>query len=66
MDEMDAVREARTGQGLTGLEVEIWISHYLQIATGEVGRVSDAVPKLCGHPASSLAEYLEKHPAEAV
>ena len=56
MEEMDATREARTGQGLTGLEVEIWISHYLQIATGEVGRVSDAVPRLCGRPAASLAE----------
>ena len=66
MEEMDATREARTGQGLTGLEVEIWISHYLQIATGEVGRVSDAVPRLCGRPAASLAEYLGNHPVEAV
>jgi NAD(P)H dehydrogenase (quinone) len=43
------------------VEVEIWISHYLQIATGEAAAVSDAVPTLCGRPALSLAEYLEKH-----
>ena len=62
MEEMEAARRARTGQGLTGQEVEIWISHYLQIATGEVAKVSDAVPILCGRPAESLAEYLGKHP----
>jgi uncharacterized protein YbjT (DUF2867 family) len=62
MEEMEASRKARTGQGLTDEEVEIWISHYLQIATGEVAKVSDAVPMLCGRPAESLAQYLEKHP----
>ena len=66
MDEMDATRTARTGQGLIGPEIEIWISHYAQVAAGEAGRVSDAVPKLCGRPALSLADYLEKHPAEVV
>lgn len=59
--EMEASRKARTGKGLTGEEVDIWISHYLQIATGEVSKVSDAVPLLCGRPAQSLADYLEKH-----
>ncbi len=63
MEEMEAARRSKTGEGLTDLEVEIWISHYLQIATGEVARVSDAVPALCGRPAVSLAEYLEKHAA---
>ena len=58
MEEMEAARKARTGQGLTDEEVEIWISHYLQIATGEVAKVSDSVPMLCGRPAESLAEYL--------
>lgn len=63
MDEMDAARKACTGSGLTDLEIAIWISHYLQISTGDTGRVSDAVPTLCGRPAVSLAEYLERHPA---
>jgi NAD(P)H dehydrogenase (quinone) len=62
VEEMEAARLAKTGQGLTDEEVEIWVSHYLQVATGEAAKVSDAVPRLCGRPAVSLAEYLEKHP----
>jgi NAD(P)H dehydrogenase (quinone) len=62
MEEMEAARKARTGQGLTDLEVEIWISHYLQVATGEAAKVSDAVPRLCQRPAESLAEFLTTHP----
>jgi len=34
-------------------------------ASGQVGgglAVSDTVPRLTGHPAQSLADYLEKHP----
>jgi len=62
LEEMEAARRARTGRGLSDEEVEIWISHYLQIATGEASQVSEAVPMLCGRPAESLAEYLRKHP----
>ena len=62
MEEMEAARKAQTGHGLTDLEVEIWISHYLQIATGEVAQLSDAIPTLCGRPAESLEEYLRKNP----
>jgi NAD(P)H dehydrogenase (quinone) len=60
MEEMEVSRKARTCQGLTDVEVEIWISHYLQIATGEAASVSDSVPMLCGRPAESLAEYLTR------
>ena len=60
MEEMDAARRERTGQGLSDEELEIWISHYVQIATGEVGTVSDAVPRLSGRPAESLDHYLVK------
>jgi NAD(P)H dehydrogenase (quinone) len=63
LDEMEASRRARTGRGLTDEEVEIWISHYLQIATGEAENVSDSVPRLCGRPAESLAQYLERQTA---
>lgn len=55
-------RRATTGRGMTDIEVEGWVSHYLQIATGEGGTVSDTVPRLTGHPAQSLAEYLKSHP----
>ena len=63
MEEMDAVRRERTGEGLTDEELEIWISHYVQIAGGQVGAVSDAVPLLSGRPAESLADYLAEHTA---
>jgi NAD(P)H dehydrogenase (quinone) len=55
-------RRATSNRGMTEIEVEGWVSHYLQIATGEGGPVSDTVPRLTGHPAQSLAQYLEKHP----
>ena len=58
----EAGRRAVTGRGITELELEIWISHYLQIATGEGGPVSDTVPRLTGHRAQSLADYLDTHP----
>jgi uncharacterized protein YbjT (DUF2867 family) len=61
MEEYEERRRTLTGNGITDYEVEVWISHYLQIAAGEVSMVSDTVPRLCGRPAESLAEYLEKH-----
>ena len=61
MEELEERRRGLTGNGLTDYEVEVWISHYFQIATGEVSTISDTVPKLCGHPAETLAHYLEKH-----
>ena len=61
MEEMDVARRAGTGAGLIDPEIDIWISHYMQIAEDAVGGVSDAVPALCGRPAMSLAEYLRKH-----
>jgi NAD(P)H dehydrogenase (quinone) len=62
MEELEERRRVLTGNGLTDYEVEVWISHYLQIATGEVSMVSDTVSQLCGHPAESLAQYLKRHP----
>jgi NAD(P)H dehydrogenase (quinone) len=60
MDAMEARRIVLTGKGITDYEVEVWISHYLQIATGETDVVSDTVQRLCGHPPTSLAEYLAR------
>lgn len=62
LEEMEASRRARTGRGLTDEEIEIWISHYLQIATGEASTKSDSVHTLCGRPAESLSDYLKRHP----
>ncbi len=60
LDEFEAKRIALTGRGITDYEVEVWISHYLQIATGEASAVSDTVVRLCGHPATTLADYLAR------
>jgi NAD(P)H dehydrogenase (quinone) len=60
--DLEMKRRAVTGRGMTEIEVEGWVTHYLQIATGEAGVVSDTVPRLTGHPARSLAEYLNSHP----
>jgi NAD(P)H dehydrogenase (quinone) len=62
MDNFEAERRKLTGRGLEEAEVEIWITHYTQIATGALDVVSDAIPKLTGHKAQSLGEYLQKHP----
>ena len=62
MIDHEVARRTATGRGITEPELEGWISHYLQIATGEAGPESDSVPRLTGHPAQSLADYLEKHP----
>jgi NAD(P)H dehydrogenase (quinone) len=62
MIDFELVRREKTGNGLTDTELEGWISHYLEIATGEAGTVSDAVLRLTGHPARTVAEYLRDHP----
>ncbi|MBA7623818.1 Quinone oxidoreductase 2 [subsurface metagenome] len=62
MDKFEAEEIRLTGSGLDDYAVEVWVTHFLQIATGELATVSDTVPRLTGHPAQSLAEYLEKHP----
>lgn len=60
--EYEAERFARTGKGLDDYEVEVWVTHWLQIATGEISTVSDAVPLLTGHDACSLSQYLKNYP----
>ena len=62
LEKFDAERRMLTGRGLDAYEVDVFVTHFLQIAEGDLGRVSDAVPILTGHPAQSLAEYLERHP----
>ena len=60
--EYEAERLAKTGKRLDDYEVEIWVTHWLQIATGEMSTLSDTVPKLTGHEAWALADYLREHP----
>jgi NAD(P)H dehydrogenase (quinone) len=61
-EKFEADRIARTGRGFSDYDIEVFVTHFLQIATGELATVSDTVAKLTGHPAQSLADYLYKHP----
>ena len=54
--------ESRSHYGAPDWEVEGWISSYVAIAEGEMEVVSDDVPRVAGHPAQSLPEYLAAHP----
>ncbi|MGD0795518.1 MAG: SDR family oxidoreductase [Dehalococcoidales bacterium] len=62
MDKFEAERRAKNGTGLSDYDVEVFVTHFMQIATGELSAVSDTVPRLTGHKAQSLSEYLQKHP----
>jgi NAD(P)H dehydrogenase (quinone) len=57
----ETVEEAyasRAHFGAPQFEVAGWVTSYLAIASGEVATVSDTVPRLTGHAATSFAEYL--------
>jgi NAD(P)H dehydrogenase (quinone) len=62
MEKFEAERRMLTGHGLDAYEVEVFVTHFLQIAAGDLEQVSDAVPVLTGHAAQSLEEYLARHP----
>lgn len=62
MDKYEAIRRKLTGVGLSDDEVDIWVSHYAQIAANELGIVSDTVSELTGRRAQTLSEYLKLHP----
>ncbi|MEU1077626.1 MULTISPECIES: NAD(P)H-binding protein [unclassified Streptomyces] len=53
---------SRAGYGAEEWEVTGWVSSYEAIAAGEMAAVADTVPRLTGHRAQSLAEYLKAHP----
>ena len=38
------------------------MTSYLAIATGEMDVLTDTVPRLTGHEAQTLEEFLERHP----
>jgi NAD(P)H dehydrogenase (quinone) len=62
LEKYDAERRMLTGQGLDDYEVDVFVTHFLQIAAGDLADVSDTVPKLTGRPAQSLEGYLQQHP----
>jgi NAD(P)H dehydrogenase (quinone) len=63
----ETVEEAwasRRPSGHPDWEIEGWVTSYLAIAAGELATVSDVVPTLTGHPATSVAEHLRRHPED--
>jgi uncharacterized protein YbjT (DUF2867 family) len=62
LENYEAERKMLTGHGLDEYEVEVFVTHFLQIAAGELAKVSNTVPDLTGRPAQSLAQYLQQHP----
>jgi uncharacterized protein YbjT (DUF2867 family) len=55
-------RASRASYGAPAWEVEGWVSSYAAIAADEMSTVSDTVPRLTGHPARTLSEFLAEHP----
>ena len=59
---LEQARASRRAYGAADWQVDAWITTYLQIARGELEVVSDAVPRLTGHEAISLDDFLLAHP----
>lgn len=51
---------SRAAYGAPGWLVDAWVSTYTAVANGELAGVSDAVPQLTGHQATSLADLLHR------
>ena len=49
---------SRAAYNAPGWQVDAWVSTYTAIAAGEMQRVTDDVPRLTGHPATSLEQLL--------
>ena len=64
-ESLDEAYISRARYGAPGWEVEAWVSTYLAVATGELAGVSDAIPTLTGHPATSLATLLAQDPTSS-
>lgn len=57
----ETVEEAyasRASYGAPQWQLDAWVSTYTAIAAGALDGVSDAVPRLTGHPATSLADVV--------
>jgi len=49
---------SRAGLGAPEWQLQAWVSTYTAMANGELSAVTDHVPQLTGHPATTLAELL--------
>ena len=53
---------SRASYGAPDWQLEAWVTTYLAIAKGDTAGVTDTVPRLAGHPATSLDDHLRAHP----
>ncbi|MFX4291793.1 SDR family oxidoreductase [Streptomyces bohaiensis] len=51
---------SREASGAPRWQLDAWVSTYTAMAAGELAAVSDAVPRLTGHPATPLAQVLRR------
>lgn len=59
----ETVEEAyasRAAYGAPDWQVDAWVTTYTAIANGELATVTDDIPRLSGHPATSLADLLRR------
>ena len=61
---VDEAYASREKYGAPRWQVDAWVSTYLAVALGELAPVSDDIPRLTGHPATSVRELLSRPPAE--
>ena len=61
-ESLEEAYASRMPSGHPRWEVDGWVTSYAAIAAGELEQVSDAVPSLTGHPATSFEEFLTTHP----
>ena len=57
---IDEAYRSRAVYDAPGWQVDAWVSTYTAIANGELDGVSDAIERIAGHPATSLAELLNR------
>jgi uncharacterized protein YbjT (DUF2867 family) len=63
LEHFEAERKAATGgTGLSDWEVEVFVSHFMQFAVGDMAKITDTVPRLTGHKAMSLVDFLHAYP----
>jgi NAD(P)H dehydrogenase (quinone) len=59
---MEEAYASRAHYGRPRFEIDGWVSGYVAIANGELDAVTDTVPRLTGHPATGLKDFLRVHP----
>lgn len=61
-ESLEEAYASRASYGVPQWQLDAWVSTYTAIANGELDGVSDAVARLTGHPATSLADIVRRTP----